>query len=87
MIHFFGDGMEASNDVSEAFAVGQLGKSHDTKVVGAFESLDVVVAAIPVNTGLKASPRNALHNLGKDEFSLVHRPVGASNFPEVGKSN
>ena len=41
MIHFFGHGIQTSDDVSQAFAVGQLGESHDAKVVGAFECLHV----------------------------------------------
>ena len=69
---FSGDGIQASNDVAQAFAVGQLGESHDAKVVSAFECLHVGIAAITVNTGLEASPREAIHDLGEDELSLIH---------------
>ena len=72
MVHFSGHGIQASDDVSQAFAVGQLGESHDAKVVGALESLDIVIAAIAVNTSLEASPREAIHDLGEDELSLIH---------------
>ena len=72
MIHFFWHGIQAGDEVSQAFAVGQLGESHDTKVVGTFEGLNVVIAAIACDTSLKAASREAIHDLGEDEFSLMH---------------
>ena len=65
---FFRGGVQAGNDVSRAFTIGQLGERHDTKVIGTFECLDFVVSLIPVDTGLEASLRNAVHNLCEDEF-------------------
>ena len=38
----------------------------------ALERLDVVIATIAFDTGLKSPPREAIHNWGEDEFSLMH---------------
>ena len=84
VIHFFGHGVQTGDDVPKAFAVGQLGKRHNAKVVGAVECLNIVIPAIAVDAGLEASPRNAVHDLCEDEFSLVHRPVLGSIFPKTG---
>ncbi len=71
VIRFFRHGVQAGDDVSQAFTVGQLGERRDAKVVGAFECLAVVIPTITVDTGLEASPRNAVHDLCEDEYSLV----------------
>jgi hypothetical protein len=87
VIHFFGDGIQAGDDVSQTFSIGQLGECHDTKVVGAFEGLNFGIASIAINTSLKASPRNTIHELGEDEFALVHGPDEGDGCPKNGISN
>ena len=59
-------------DFAQAVAVGQLGKRHDPKLLDTFVRADLVVAAIAVDARLKASPRNELHELRKNELAFVH---------------
>jgi hypothetical protein len=84
MIHFFRNGVQTGNDVAETFAIGQLGERHDAKVIGALEGLNVAIPVITVDTGLKASPRHAIHDLRENKFSLVHWPALVSNCPKFG---
>jgi len=64
---------KAGFDIPQALAIGQLRKSHHPEMLGAPEGLDLVVALIVIDKGLKPPPWKLLHQLRKNRCSGIHR--------------
>jgi hypothetical protein len=82
MIQLAADGSEASLDVSQALAVGQLGERHGQKLVPAGEAAMVRVAPIPRNASLKLVPGQIIHDLGEHSLSGIHPPLSKIRPPD-----
>jgi len=85
VVHFFRDGVQTGNNVSKAFAIGQLGKCHDAKVIGTLESLNITVSVITVDAGLESSPRQTIHDLCKTNFPWFMTCLGSKSPEKSGK--
>lgn len=73
VIEFGGLRAQTRLDVAQAFAVGQLCKSHRQKLVQAAEGAHVEIAAIFRHQTAKGMPRRELHELRENEIANVHR--------------
>jgi hypothetical protein len=64
---------QAGFDVTQALAIGQLGKGHGTELLGATEVAHPAVAAITSHNAGKRSPRKEVHQLREQQLASVHR--------------
>ena len=68
------DGVETQNNFGEAWPSCELGENHHTKKLTAIKWLDIIVAAMAVDTVLKTFPRDEFQKLRKNHFAFVcHR--------------
>jgi len=65
-------GTETSFDVSQAFAISQLGKSHTEIMVEAGKLLDLEIAIVAIDALMKNMEWKMLHNLRENELSGIH---------------
>ena len=74
MIEFAADGLEAGLDVSQAFSIRQLGKTHDQKLHVTAQFPDVLVPFVSLDTLAEFVLRYVIHQLGKDRTAFLHDP-------------
>ena len=65
-------GLQASLDVAQGFAPGQLRKGHDAKQIRAAQRANARIPGIPVDDAAKGLPRRILHHLRKQRLANVH---------------
>src|SRR3990172_10213189 len=92
VIELGGLGSQTGLDVSQAFPVRQLGKSHAEKLIERGEALGFVVAAILFDAAAKFVQGDMVHHLNEDGSSNIHRsslPVGLQKDGQkrMSKSN
>lgn len=67
-----GLGRETSFAVAQAFPVGELGKSHATKLLGATQCADAVVATVTRDQSGKGGPGQKVHQLSEQRLAMIH---------------
>jgi len=72
VIAFTTDGMQASDDVPEAFAKGQLGKSQGEELIAARETAWSAMTAVTSNAGIEIVPRKVVHELSEHQLTSEH---------------
>lgn len=72
MIQFGLERPKAGFDVAQALTPGQLGKGHAEELIQTGEPVHLVVAPVALNTASKRGQGKKLHELGKDEATVVH---------------
>src|SRR5215469_6723113 len=72
MIPFRLNGFETNNGITQTITIGKLGESHDTKVVGTGQRLNILIALKLFDDGLKSPPRHEIHYLRKIILPIVH---------------
>lgn len=70
-------GREASFDIAQAFPVGELCKSQDTKQFGTRKCANTVISIVSRHDPVKGFPRKKVHDLCKQRLSGVHRTLSA----------
>ena len=73
--------VEARNDVSKAFAIGQLREGHTEKLIETRKAPDFVIAVISKNALAEFVSRHMLQQLSEDCFSPIH-PGTSSVYTE-----
>ena len=63
---------KAGLDISQAFAVGKLSKSHCKKQIPTGEALDLVIAGVSHDAFSKLVCGNKVHQLNKNRFPGTH---------------
>jgi len=84
VIAFTTDGLQAGDDVTQAFAKGQLSKSQGEKLISAREAAWPTMATVTLNTGIEIVPRKIVHELGEHELTSEHGRIsilGKRTFP------
>lgn len=66
-------GAQAGLDVAQALPVGEPRKGHAQELIEAGEALDLVMAAVALDTAMKGTQGQVSRELCKDEFAGVHR--------------
>ena len=59
-------------DVAQAFAVGQLGKRHDEKLIETTELFYIPFALVTRHASPKCMQGQVIHDLLKHEFACIH---------------
>jgi hypothetical protein len=76
---------ETSLDISEAFAIGELSKSHAEELIPAREGYDLVVAPISFYALAEFVGRQEFHELGENGFAGIHKQLSpSSKWKEYG---
>ena len=79
--------LKTDDGVAQAFAEGQLGKSHAPQLVLTGEALDAVIALEAGDTAPEGVQRQVIHQLREHELSFVHgRLPAAVSDSEAGGS-
>src|SRR5207342_1168116 len=68
-------------DIAQAFAVGQLRKGHDAKLLGATEAARPVIAVVSMDDAMEGLPGQEVHDLREQCLADVQ---GDSGFPKPG---
>ena len=77
VIQLVAQSAKISLDVSQAFSIGQLSKSHNAIMIGTAGGLDLVIASVTLNNGMKTMLEELSHQLRKYRCASVHiRPPG-----------
>jgi hypothetical protein len=63
---------QAQFDIAKALAAGQLRKGHAQELIETGKALDVVMSLVAPDCGPKSIERQVIHELGKDESTLMH---------------
>ena len=71
-------------DISETFAIGELGKGHAEELIPAGKGFDLVVALVALDTFLKFVLGKELHQLGENGFPNIHMPSPRKEVKEYG---
>jgi hypothetical protein len=85
-------GTKTGFDISQAFAVSQLGEGHAQMLVETEELLDFEIASVTVDALVESVERKMFHDLRENKFSGVHSSAllalsrGADLFPEKSSS-
>jgi len=66
-------------DIAKAFARGQLGKSHEMKVFGAWQRPNPVIAIVASYDASEGGPCQTSHQLSKQGLADIHR-VSHNNY-------
>jgi len=66
---------QASLDIAETLAIGQLSEGHGEKLIPTRETFDLMAAAIAGDTAAELMDGQKIDELGEDGFSDVHRPL------------
>lgn len=72
VIAFTTDGLQAGDDVTQAFAKGQLSKSQGEELISAREAAWPTMTTVTSNAGIEIVPRKIVHELGKHELTSEH---------------
>lgn len=72
VVAFTTDGVQAGDDVPEAFAEGQLGESQGEELIAARETAWPTMTAVASNAGIEIVPRKIVHELGKHKLTGEH---------------
>jgi hypothetical protein len=76
---------ETSLDISEAFVIGQLSKSHTKELISAGKGFDLVVAPISFYALAEFVGRQEFHELGEIGFAGIHKQLSpSSKWKECG---
>ena len=84
VVEFGADSMEASGDVAQTLAIGELGKSHGQKLFVSGERAHATVAAVASDTLVQFVLGQLVHELSKHGSSFVHNgqiPLGSGGRP------
>ena len=84
VVEFGADSMEASGDVAQTLAIGELGKSHGQKLFVSGERAHATVAAVASDTLVQFVLGQLVHELSKHGSSFVHNgqiPLGSGERP------
>ena len=84
VVEFGADSMEASGDVAQTLAIGELGKSHGQKLFVSGEGAHATVAAVASDTLVQFVLGQLVHELSKHGSSFVHNgqiPLGSGERP------
>ena len=84
VVEFGADSMEASGDVAQTLAIGELGKSHGQKLFVSGERAHATVAAVASDTLVQFVLGQLVHELSKHGSSFVHSgqiPRGSGERP------
>lgn len=71
-VAFTTDGLQAGDDVTQAFAKGQLSKSQGEELISAREAAWPTMTTVTSNAGIEIVPRKIVHELGKHELTSEH---------------
>src|SRR5271168_4675886 len=77
MIEFARHRSKTEFDVAEAFAKGQLRKTHAQKLIVARKAAGFVITVVTRDAFLKLVNRPVFHDLREDQFAVVHPPLSA----------
>ena len=80
-----GDRAQACLDITKTFTISQLGEGHAEVLVPAGESLGVFISVVSLNTSSKVVYGQEIHELCKDDSSVIHRPPPARCHSEYGR--
>ena len=72
MIAFTTDGMQAGDDVPEAFTKSQLGESQGEELIAAREAAGSAMTAVTSNASIEIVPRKVVHELSKHQLTSEH---------------
>ncbi len=76
------NGPQASGQVPQAPAPGQLGEGHGAELLGAAQAAHAAVAIVAVHDPRERLPRQKLHDLGEEGLASTHtETVGKSRGP------
>jgi len=75
---------EADLDVSEAFAIGELGKGQAEKLVPARKALDLVVAVVALYALAKLVDGEEIHQLRENSPTSIHQPSPSAGVQKYG---
>src|SRR5713226_985623 len=71
---------QASFDIAQTLAIGELREGHTKELIPARKTLDeFVVALVAFDTTSKSLGRKKVHQLCKDRFARIHQPSAAAN--------
>jgi len=79
--------VETCFDVAQTLAIGQLGKSHGTKLFGATEVAHPAVAAIAGYAAGKRSPGKEFHQLREQHLANVHRRLQKTSLESASRQS
>jgi len=66
---------EASFDIAQTLAIGELGEGQNTEMLCARQRPDTMIAAMSRHDTMKSLPWKEVHNLGEQRFANVHRTL------------
>ena len=72
VVELGGNGIQASDQVPQASAAGQLGEGHSAELLGAVQVAHTAVAAVAGDDAGKRPPRDELHELREDGLATIH---------------
>lgn len=67
-----GNRIQASNQVPQASATGQLSEGHGAELLGAVQVAHTTVAAVAGDDAGERHPRDELHELREDGLAAIH---------------
>ncbi len=76
---------ETSLEVAQALAIGELGESHGTELLGAVEGAHPMVAAITGYAAGKRGPGKEIHQLSKKHLARVHRRLQKTSLESASR--
>src|SRR6266850_990118 len=65
---------QASFDIAQTLAIGELREGHTKELIPARKTLEFVVALVAFDTTSKSLGRKKVHQLCKDRFARIHQP-------------
>jgi hypothetical protein len=80
VMEFGGWHRQAGFDVSQALALGQLGKRQNAKVFGTRKRADTVIITITRDDAAERCPRQKIHQLRKQGLSGVYEEYSLDNL-------
>ena len=72
VVAFTTDGVQARDDVTQAFAKGQLGESQGEELIAAREAAGSAMTAVTSNASIEIVPRKVVHELSKHQLTSEH---------------
>ena len=87
VIEFHRHRSQASLDIAETLAVGQLSEGHGEKLIPAREIFDLMAAAVAGDAVAELMDGQKIDELGEDSLTDIHRPLpavaGQQNDPKI----
>ena len=77
---------ETSFDVAQAFPIGELGKGHAAKLLGATHCADAVVATITRDQSGKGGPGQKVHQLSEQRLAMIHGILRGLDSPKHARN-